>query len=171
MFEGGEEEADKGKEEGGAEEAPAAEASAGSKVANMADGDYLCHVLIEKGKNIFLDGDDTVDPMVKVIFNFKEKVTSAKNNITRSTQVKWDEHLFIESGVLKQKEIEEAVITFQIQNKGFFKSETIGTFSVSAKTIYQMKDHVVHNQPVSFTNPDAEDKAKITADLSISINI
>lgn len=71
----------------------------------MKDGDYLCHVLIEKGKNIFLDGEDTVDPMVKVIFNFKDsskdKVTSAKNNISRTTQVKWDEHLFIESGFLK----------------------------------------------------------------------
>jgi hypothetical protein len=145
MFEGGDEEEAAGGEEAAAEEAPKEEASAGSQVANMKDGDYLCHVLIEKGKNIFLEGEDTVDPMVKVIFNLKEKVTSAKNNITRSTQVKWDEHLFIESGVLKQAEIEEAVITIQIQNKGFFKSESIGAFTVSAKTIYQMKDHVVHN--------------------------
>lgn len=105
MFEGGEEEA---APEENKEESPAEEASAGSQVVNMKDGDYLCHVLVEKGKNIFLDGEDTVDPMVRVIFNMKEKVTAAKNNIARSTQVKWDEHLFIESGFLKQSEIEEA---------------------------------------------------------------
>ena len=98
MFEGGEEEAAPEEKN---EEAPAEEASAGSQVVNMPDGDYLVHVLIEKGKNIFLDGEDTVDPMVRVIFNMKEKVTSAKNNIAKSTQVKWDEHLFIESGFLK----------------------------------------------------------------------
>ena len=109
--------------------------------------------------------------MIKVIFSGKDKTTSSKDNITRSTQVKWNEHLFLESGFLKQSDIEEAQITIQIQNKGFFKSETIGAFSISAKTIYQMKDHVVHNQPVSFTNPEAEDKTKIVADLSVSINI
>ena len=111
----------------------------------MADGDYLLHILIETGKNIFLEGEDTVDPMVKIIFSGKDKTSSAKDNITRSTQVKWDEHLFLESGFLKKSEIEEAQITIQIQNKGFFKSETIGAFSISAKTIYQMKNHVVHN--------------------------
>ena len=105
LFEGGEEEA---APEENKEEEQAEEASAGSQVVNMKDGDYLCHVLVEKGKNIFLDGEDTVDPMVRVIFNMKEKVTTAKNNIARSTQVKWDEHLFIESGFLKQSEIEEA---------------------------------------------------------------
>ena len=68
----------------------------------MADGDYLLHVLVETGKNIFLEGEDTVDPMVKVIFNLKEKTTSAKNNITRSTQIKWDEHIFLESGPMKK---------------------------------------------------------------------
>jgi hypothetical protein len=39
----------------------------------MKDGDYLLHILVETGKNIFLDGEDTVDPMVKLIFNCKEK--------------------------------------------------------------------------------------------------
>jgi hypothetical protein len=111
----------------------------------MADGDYLLHILIETGKNIFLEGEDTFDPMIKIIFCGKDKTSATKNNITRSTMVKWDEHLFLESGFLKQAEIEEAVISIQILNKGFFKSETIGAFSISAKTIYQSKNHVVHN--------------------------
>jgi hypothetical protein len=102
----------------------------------MAKGDYLLHILIETGKNIFLEGEDTVDPMIKIIFSGKNKSSSAKNNITRSTMVKWDEHLFLESGFLKKSEIEEAIIDIQIINRGYFKSETIGAFSISAKTIY-----------------------------------
>ena len=50
MYEGGEEEAEEVEE--GQEEVQEEEASAGSQVVNMKDGDYLCHVLIEKGKNI-----------------------------------------------------------------------------------------------------------------------
>ena len=147
MYEGGEEQAEGEENAGAAEEGADAgpEASEGSQVCNMPEGDYLLHVLVEKGKNIFLDGEDTVDPMMKVMFCGKDKVTSSKNDITRSTQVTWDEHLFLETGPQSKADIEEAMITFQIQNKGFFKSETIGVFTISAKTIYQMKDHVVHN--------------------------
>ena len=42
------------------------EAGAGTKVTTMKGGEYLLHVLVETGKNIDLEGEDTVDPMVKV---------------------------------------------------------------------------------------------------------
>ena len=79
-FEGGEEEAEapapeEKKQEAGGEEPSASE---GSQVCNMPEGAYLLHVLIETGKNIQLEGEDTVDPMVKVIFCGKDKTSSAK---------------------------------------------------------------------------------------------
>jgi hypothetical protein len=45
----------------------AAEASAGSKVGKMKAGDYLVHVHIQYMKNVHLEGEDTCDPMVKVM--------------------------------------------------------------------------------------------------------
>ena len=149
--EGEEEEEDAAEEEGG-----------GSKVGTMKDGEYLLHVLVETGKTLDLEGEDTVDPMVKVLFMGKELQTTAKNDITRSSTVKWDEHLFLEVGEVKAGDIQEAMIEVQILNKGFFKSDLVGSFAVSAAKIYDRADHVLHNQPLAFTNPTATNKAKIT---------
>ena len=56
----------------------AAEASAGSKVGSMKSGEYLLHVLIETGKMMGVDGEDTVDPLVKVSILGKNKETTHK---------------------------------------------------------------------------------------------
>jgi hypothetical protein len=61
--------------------------------------------------------------------------------------------LFLECGEVKAADIMAAMLEIRILNKGFFKSDLIGTFAVSAAKIYDRKDHVLHNQPLSFTNP------------------
>ncbi len=43
-------------------------------------------------------GEDVTDPLVKVSLCNKEKATSAKAGTTQTTQVIWDEHIFIETG-------------------------------------------------------------------------
>ena len=63
------------------------------------------------------------------------------------------------------------MIEIRVYNKGFFKSDLIGYFAVAATKIYSRKDHVLHNQLIAFTNPEAENKAKITGLFSISMNI
>jgi hypothetical protein len=73
----------------------------------MKNGAYQLHVLIETGKNMMLDGEDTIDPMVKILFMGSEKQTTAKNDISRSSQVKWDEHIFLETAEVKAAEIQE----------------------------------------------------------------
>lgn len=146
-----------------------APASEGSKVGTMKDGAYQVHVLIETGKNIDLEGEDTVDPMVKVTFLANSKSTSAKSGITRTTPVKWDEHLFIDSPKLTEQEVSASTIEIEILNKGFFKSDSIGYFPISTPTIYNMDNHSLHNQMLAFTNPQAEDKAKISGYVMVSI--
>ena len=145
--------------------------SGGASVGVMKEGEYLLHVLIETGKNISLEGEDTVDPLIKVSFMGKNKQTTAKDNCTRSTQMKWDEHLFLETGKVGSKEVEEGLIEIEILNKGFFKSDLIGYFPISAPTIYNMKEHLVHNQQLAFTNPLAEDKARISGYVTVSIQL
>lgn len=122
-------------EEGAAEEAPAAaegaaDAAEGEEggdgapaVANMKEGEYLLHVLVETGKSIFLEGETTIDPLVKVTFMGKTASTSAKKGVTRTTPVKWDEHLFLEAGKVTSKEIQASLIQIEVLNKGFFSSD------------------------------------------------
>lgn len=121
------------------------EAGAGAGVANMKPGFYMLHVLVETAKNVYLDGETTVDPLIKVKILGNSKSTSTKNGITKTTPIKWDEHLFIEVGEQTQKEIETALIEIEILNKGFFKSDLIGYFPLSTVTIYNLKDHLIHN--------------------------
>jgi hypothetical protein len=92
--------------------------------------------------------------------------------------VKWDEHVFLDSGKVTKDFIEDSWVELKILNYGFFKSETIGYYAISTATIYKMNSkvndshkHVFHNQPISFTNPDGEDKAKITAAFNLSMNV
>ena len=121
-------------EEGAAEEAPAAEEAADAAegvegggaqaaVADMQDGEYLLHVLVETGKSIFLEGETTIDPLVKVTFMGKTASTSAKKGVTRTTPVKWDEHLFLEAGKVTGKEMQASLIQIEVLNKGFFSSD------------------------------------------------
>ena len=123
----------------------AAPASEGSKVGTMKDGAYQLHVLIETGKNLDLEGEDTVDPMIKVTFLANSKSTTSKSGITRTTPIKWDEHLFIDSPKLTEQEVSASTIEIEILNKGFFKSDSIGYFPISTPTIYNMDNHSLHN--------------------------
>ena len=39
--------------------------------------------------------------------------------------------------------MEGALITFYVENKGFFKGECIGQFSIALSKVYNMKNHVL----------------------------
>lgn len=70
-----------GKDGEGEEEAGEPEVGAGSKVGNFKDGAYLLHVLIETGKNLELEGEDSVDPLIRVSLLGKSGETAAKEDI------------------------------------------------------------------------------------------
>ena len=62
---GGEDKDEEKKED---EEAEEVADSAGNNVASMKDGEYILHVLVESGKSMFMEGEDTIDPLIKVSF-------------------------------------------------------------------------------------------------------
>jgi hypothetical protein len=70
-------------DENAAAEVPAESSDAAPSVSNMPSGEYLLHVLVETGKNIGMDGEDTVDPLVTVKLNGKSKDTGSKPDVTR----------------------------------------------------------------------------------------
>ena len=51
---------------GGAPAAAAEQAPSGAGVQTMKAGDYVIHVHVQWAKNIYLEGEDTADPLVKV---------------------------------------------------------------------------------------------------------
>jgi hypothetical protein len=61
-----------------------------------------------------MDGDDLLDPLIKIKWCGKESQTATKNNITASTQCKWDEHIFMDSGKVSKEEISDSKIEFII---------------------------------------------------------
>lgn len=103
------------------------------------------HILIESAKNIILEGETVVDAIIEVSFMGKIKQTSVKKDVTSTTIVKFDEHIFINTGKIETKDIEEALIEVTVKNKGFFSSDVVGYFPISSTTIYNYENHVVHN--------------------------
>lgn len=147
-------------------------------ILDMPDGEYQLHVLVENGKYIILEGEDMVDPLIEIKWCGKNKKTSTKKNVSATTVAKWDEHIFLDSGKVEKSFIEDSWVELKILNYGFFKAETIGFYSISSANLYKMNSkvndshkHVFHNQPISFTNPDADDKSKITAAFTLSMNL
>ena len=107
----------------------------------MSPGDYLAHVHIQYVKNLTLEGEDTVDPYVKVEINDQDKSSSTKSKITKDAKVEFDEHLYIELKNQTKEQMETGNITFTAMNKGFFKGEVIGSFGMSVSKIYGMDKH------------------------------
>ena len=117
----------------------------GSKVGNMPEGDYIIHVLIIQAKTIRLEGESTSDPFIKVTCMGIDKSSKNKNDISTDETVRFDEHLFLEYNGLKKEALGEANITFDLQNKGFFKGDDIGRFEIPLSKIYNMTDHAMLN--------------------------
>ena len=62
----------------------------------MKRGDYMIHVMIEQAKNLKMDSDSTVDPIVEVKVLSDKKFTSAQKGINNVGIAVWNEHLFFE---------------------------------------------------------------------------
>ena len=153
LFGGGDskksEEGDKGGGGGGDDAGSVAGSDAGdgggSKVGNMPEGDYIIHVLIIQAKSIRLEGESTSDPFIKVSSMGVDKSSKNKNDISTDETVRFDEHIFLEYNGLKKEALGEANITFDLQNKGFFKGDDIGRFEIPLSKIYNMNNHAMLN--------------------------
>ena len=54
------------------------------KTVTMPGGPYICHVLVQQGKNLALAGEDVCDPLVKVKMLDTEKQTTFKKGIAQT---------------------------------------------------------------------------------------
>ena len=137
----------------------------------MLDGDYQVHIHILKGKNFKLDNEDEIDPFIKFKLLGQEKSSVAKSNVMFDTKVTWDEHIFFEFHKLTSEEIENAELKIMAENRGFFKGDLIGEFTIGVQKIYSQKNHAMRYQTVGLNNPEGGHFTDITGYLTVSIQV
>lgn len=98
----------------------------------------MVHVYIEQAKNIKMDADDTVDPMVEVKCLGSKKYTTEQEKINNTGVAKWYEHLFFEFKNKESEELENGKIEIKLMDKGFFKDVTLGYYEFDLSYIYLM---------------------------------
>jgi len=57
----------------------------------------------------------------------------------------------------------------RLLNQGFLKDDVIGLIEFDLSYLYSKPKHVIQNQWVAFSNPDAKDMNAITAQLKFSV--
>lgn len=76
----------------------------------MKRGDYMIHVFIEQAKNIKIDSESTVDPLVEIKCLNERKFTTAQDDINNTSVAIWNEHVFFEPKNLETEDLESAKI-------------------------------------------------------------
>ena len=46
---------------------------------------------------------------------------------------------------LEKEQLEAAQVKFSVENKGYFKSDLVGTFDMALSKIYNMKEHTMQD--------------------------
>ena len=137
----------------------------------MKRGDYMIHVYVEQAKNMKMDADYTVDPIVECTCLGERKFTTAKDDINNTGIAVWNEHIFFEPKNCESEKLEQGKITFKLMDKGFFKDATIGYYEFDLSYIYLMKDHALMHKWIIMSNPESEDFGEVTGYLKISITV
>lgn len=129
----------------------------------MKRGDYMIHIYVEQAKNLKIEADDVVDPIVEIKCMGQRKFTTAQEGINNSGVAIWNEHLFFEPKNKEVEELEQAKVEIKLMDKGYFKDALIGFYEFDLSYLYQMKDHVMMHKWIIMTNPESEEYGEVTA--------
>lgn len=129
----------------------------------MKRGDYMIHIYVEQAKNLKIEADDVVDPIVEIKCMGQRKYTTAQEGINNSGVAIWNEHLFFEPKNKEVEELEQAKVEIKLMDKGYFKDALIGFYEFDLSYLYQMKDHVMMHKWIIMTNPESEEYGEVTA--------
>jgi hypothetical protein len=142
-----------------------------AKITMMKRGDYMIHVYLEQAKEMMIDADATVDPIVELSVLGEKKYSQPLNSISNTDVAVWNEHIFFEPKNVEQERLAEGIIEIKLMDKGFFKDALIGSYQFDMTQIYQMKDHALLHKYVALSNPKSENFGDVTGYLKLSITI
>jgi hypothetical protein len=60
--------------------------------------------------------------MIEVLCMEQKKYSTCKDNVTALTEINWSEHMFLEAPNVDKQQAEDAKITINVMDKGFFKN-------------------------------------------------
>jgi len=140
-------------------------------VCKMKRGDYMIHVYVESAKDMKMEADQTVDPIVDLTVLNEHKFSKALKGISNVGIATWNEHIFFEPKNVEEEKLAEGKIVVKLMDKGFFKDAMIGYYEFDLTKIYQMKDHALMHKYIVMSNPESEDFGEVTGYLKLSITI
>ena len=104
--------ADTGKKAAQLDEAP-------KEVSQMKAGDYTVHLLIQKAKDLQIDAEAFENVFVEVsIIGGSQESTKVLNDLTSTTFVNFDSHMFFKLMGKSVAELEATKIQIKLQDKG-----------------------------------------------------
>jgi len=80
------------------------------EICQMKRGDYMIHVFVEQAKNLKVDAEETVDPIVQINCLGERKFTTAQDDINNTGIAYWNEHIFFEPKNLETEQLERAKV-------------------------------------------------------------
>ena len=119
----------------GDQEAPA---KASKDVIQIKPGDYTVHLLLQKAKDLSIDADDAMNVVCEVTVQDKKETTKVMENVTSTTIVNFDSHVFIELMGQSVAELEQTKILIKLQEKGFFNTALIGQVELDLTFLYNL---------------------------------
>lgn len=131
-------------------------------VCEMKRGDYMIHVMIEQAKNLKVDAEDTVDPIIEVACMGNKKFTTAQDDINNTGIAVWNEHIFFEPKNQNVEDLAQAKIEIKLMDKGFFKDALIGYYEFDLSYLYKQKDHALLHKWIIMSNPESENFGEVT---------
>ena len=124
---------------------PVAEEKAAKEVSQIKPGDYTVHLLIQKAKDLEIDADDVMNVVCEVTVQTKKEITKEIKDVTSTTVVNFDSHVFIELMGQSVSQLEQTKIMVKLQSKGFFKTALIGQVELDLTYLYNMDGHTMQH--------------------------
>ena len=115
-----------------------------------------------------IDSEDAMNVVCEVTIQDKKEVTKVVENVTSTTIVNFDGHIFVELMGQSVAQLEQSKILIKLQEKGFFNTSLIGQVELDLTYIYNLENHTKQHQWFALINPDSEDFSAVSAYLKIS---
>ena len=143
-------------------------AKAPKEVSQMKPGDYTLHLLIQKAKDLDIDDEDAMNVLCEVTVQTTKETTKEIKDVTSTTVVNFDSHIFIELMQQSVAQLEQTKILIKILSKGIFKNALIGQVELDLTFIYNLENHTSQHQWLALINPDSEDFSSVAAYMKMS---
>ena len=146
-------------------------APAKKEVAQMKAGDYTLHLLLQKAKDIAVADENAINVVIEVEVQDKKESSAEKGNVTSSSVVDFNSHVFFELMGQTVAKLEQTKIVVRLLEKGYFKNSLIGMFEMDLSFLYNLDAHTAEHRWVALINPESEDFSAIASYLKLSANV